>query len=171
MFSIAVTGPESTGKTTLCRFLEKKLGACLVEDHTRTYLEIRNGVYAERDLKNIALGYEKQKVEAIQNTEGFLICDTEMTNILIWAEDKFGKVDPLLQKLWEAEEFNLVLLCFPDLTWEPDPLRENSGKGEYFFHKFQDKLNEKFQKFYVIHGNEREEDALKEINRRLLAHN
>ena len=83
---IAITGPESSGKTTLTEKLAIKYNASSVPEFARNYLLDRNGIYNQQDLDTIAIG-QVNSLEAIQTN--FLICDTEMTVIKIWSEFKY----------------------------------------------------------------------------------
>src|SRR5690242_14179645 len=51
---ITIVGPESTGKTTLCKALAEHYDAPWVEECARGYLENQGGHYEEKDLEVIA---------------------------------------------------------------------------------------------------------------------
>ena len=54
MQKVAIVGPESSGKTTLCEALAAHYAAPWVEEYAREHLTQRNGVYVEQDLCTIA---------------------------------------------------------------------------------------------------------------------
>mgnify|MGYP006388881073 CR=1 FL=1 len=54
MFKIAITGPESTGKTTLSEKLAQHFNTDFVPEYSRTYLENFEGQYTEEDVAKIA---------------------------------------------------------------------------------------------------------------------
>ena len=56
MLRIAVTGPESSGKTTLCTALEEHYQVPHIPEYARTYLEQTQGQYQCSDLDIIAQG-------------------------------------------------------------------------------------------------------------------
>ena len=43
MIKIAITGPESSGKTTLCKSLSEHFKTPYITEFSRTYLEKKNG--------------------------------------------------------------------------------------------------------------------------------
>ena len=53
MIKIAVTGPESSGKTTLSRSLSEHFKTPYITEFSRTYLEKKNGSYNQADLDKI----------------------------------------------------------------------------------------------------------------------
>ena len=120
------TGPESSGKTTLANMAYDNWGGVLVKEVARDYLASTNGFYQFTDLKTIA--YEQ--LDAEENPEpgvSDVWCDTDLLTIIIWSIDKFGKVDPEILSKWEnlSKESRFYFLCFPDVPWKYDPLREN----------------------------------------------
>ena len=54
MFKIAITGPESTGKSTLAEKLAKHFEVDFIPEYSRTYLENFEGHYTENDVVEIA---------------------------------------------------------------------------------------------------------------------
>ena len=54
MIRIAITGPESSGKTTLCQSLSEHFNVDFIPEFARTYLEITDGKYKQPDLDEIA---------------------------------------------------------------------------------------------------------------------
>lgn len=84
----------------------------------------RSGHYTINDLPLI---WEKQlKAENIARASGasFVVCDTGPEVIKIWEEVKFGISSPIVNKGFQERQYDLTLLCFPDIPWVPDPLRE-----------------------------------------------
>jgi nicotinamide riboside kinase len=56
MLRIAITGPESSGKTTLARALSKVLSAVYIPEFARQYLQEKGLKYDQQDLDEIAKG-------------------------------------------------------------------------------------------------------------------
>lgn len=122
MRKILITGPEATGKTTLTRALAEHFSAPWVPEYARAYLTGRSGTYGEADLRAILLG--QLRLELLNATADRLFCDTGPEVIYLWSQVKFGRVDPLIERALQQAHYDQVLLCRPDLPWEPDPLRE-----------------------------------------------
>ena len=120
---IVITGPESSGKTTLTKALAKELNMGYTEEYAREYLN-NNSNYSQKDLLLIAQG---QLLEEKANLNPTAIHDTDLITIKIWSEYKYNYCDPWIINQIEQQksENRLYLLCKPDIIWEIDPLREN----------------------------------------------
>lgn len=149
---IAIVGPESTGKTTLTNELSRRFGGTCVPEMARTYLEERGGLYSENDLKVIARLQLEAEDTAAEKASGMLICDTSLLVIRIWSEVRFGRCDAEISIEEELREYDLYLLPFPDLPWEPDPLREHPKGRESLFQLYYRALLRKSNPFAVITG-------------------
>ncbi|MDP5170795.1 MAG: ATP-binding protein [Bacteroidia bacterium] len=162
MQKIAIIGPESTGKTTLARQLGDYFAEPWVREYAREYLEGLNRPYEEHDLLSIAHGQLRQEARAVKAAESYLFCDTNLLVIKIWAQDKFHRVDPEILSLWEPEDYYLHLLLYPDLDWEPDPLREDPNRLLTLFEKYEHELERAGVSYAVIkgQGEERFQQAL-----------
>ncbi len=122
--TILVTGPESSGKTTLARDLAFALDGLYVKEAARSYLLARNGQYSATDLLAIWQIQKEAEDAARASSASFVICDTGPEVIRIWAEVKYGNCPPEVLHASETRHYDLILLCYPDLPWEEDPLRE-----------------------------------------------
>ena len=143
MLRIAVTGPESTGKSTIAAQLAEYYGTSWVEEQARSYIDKLDRSYRKSDLVKIAhLQIEEQRRQS-SNAKRLLFCDTEMLVIKIWYEHFYGKLDLALKKAWEQQHFDLYLLMDIDLPWEYDLQREHPEKREYFFNLFKEELEKR----------------------------
>ncbi|MFZ8930296.1 MAG: ATPase [Gammaproteobacteria bacterium] len=118
---VVLTGVESTGKSTLAQALAARLGRPCVPEAARSYLALRGGRYEEGDLLAIA----RRQWAWARWAEGPAVLDTDLWTLFIWAEVRFGRVDPWLSTAAAAQGPRLYLLCEPDLPWDEDPLREH----------------------------------------------
>ena len=153
MHKIIVTGPESSGKTTLSKNLSKHLSGKLVNEFARNYLAKKNNTYNFENLIEIAQNQYK-----LENQKSkIIVCDTDLLTIKIWSEYKFGKCDRwILDKInAQKKEQRIYLLCKPDIKWEYDPQRENVFDRDKIFNIYKKELISLGQKFYVIKGNNR----------------
>jgi nicotinamide riboside kinase len=122
--TICLTGPESTGKTTLALALGERLEARVVPEVARAYLAHRDGYDAD-DVLEIARLQLAAEARARAAHRGLLICDTDLLVLQIWWREKYGELPALLSKLPRETAPRVYLLLAPDLPWMPDPLREN----------------------------------------------
>ena len=77
MFKIAITGPESTGKSTLAEKLARHFNVGFIPEYSRTYLENFEGQYTENDVVEIAKGQYNLILEEEKKNPEILIADTE----------------------------------------------------------------------------------------------
>ena len=92
LLKIVITGPESSGReTTLAEALGTFLNEPVVSEYATYLSRGENGLeYNYTDLLKIA---EKQKINEkaiLQKAHKYMICDTDLLTLLIWAEDKFN---------------------------------------------------------------------------------
>lgn len=148
---IIITGPESTGKTTLAFRLAREFDGLFVPEYARTYLEKLERKYEQSDL--LAIAHQQHDLEQMgMNLPQPVFCDTDILTIKIWSEEVFGSVDPKILELWENQTATIYLLCAPDVPWEYDPMRENPYDRDRLFNIYQDHLENKSENFSVIRG-------------------
>lgn len=167
MKRIAVTGPESTGKTILSKRLAEHYGCLWVQEYAREYLEELSREYDFGDVTNIAKGQWSLINNAFNSGSSFIV-DTELIVTQIWQMVRFGCCDHWIEEHIDKQPFDLYFLCAPDIPWEYDPLREHPEMREILFEKYYHELNERGLPFVVIKGmgEERFRMALNEITQR-----
>ncbi len=117
----------------MAKFLAKKHNAAFVEEIAREYLNNLGRKHKFEDLEKMAILQQK----AINTRNKTLVfCDTDLLTIKIWAEDKYNKTIDWVEKTLVKNLPQLYILCFPDLPWEPDPLREDMGRLDVIYQKY-----------------------------------
>lgn len=139
---IVITGPESTGKTTLTYELSRRLKAPAVPEYARQHLDSLPRPYRQKDLIYIAKAQVQLEEMTSRKPGPFLICDTDLLTIKIWLEDKFSKADDWLNEQLYQRRPDLYLLCDIDLPWQPDPQREDANRREHLLSVYEKELNE-----------------------------
>lgn len=152
MIRIAITGPESCGKTTLAMDLSKLLNATYAAEYAREYLEKREGIYSFSDLDNVVLG----QLNLWETNVDILVADTELTVIKIWSEDKFGHSSSLIDQHYRSQHFDHYFLCSPDIPWEPDPLREDPNRRIILFECYEKELRALNRQYTILQGSKEE---------------
>lgn len=130
---VAIIGPESTGKSTLCQRLADVYKTQWVPEYAREYLTEHGMPYTYDSLLDIAKGQlaleDKHFNELTEKHTPFptlqpLFIDTEMYVMKVWAEFVFGKCHQFIIDKIVERQYDLYLLCNIDLPWSPDVLRE-----------------------------------------------
>lgn len=125
MKKIAIIGPESTGKSTLCSQLATHFDTVWCPEYGREYLEQHGTAYTYTDLLTIAQGQQALvKEKAVEARNGVYFVDTEMYVMKVWCEVVFEACHSWILKQAAAQDFDLFLLCNTDLPWVYDELRE-----------------------------------------------
>ena len=174
MFKVGIIGPESTGKSTLSRYLSNRYAGLLVPEYARVYLEERARdcgrayAYTREDVMKIA-EYQVQQLsdfcvispEGIpkgyrRNAEGLLdeeiaFFDTELIITKVWLMHKYGECPAFVEEALRKYPMDVYLLCYPDLPWEPDPVRENPDIREYLFDWYEREIQALDIPYYIIH--------------------
>jgi nicotinamide riboside kinase len=148
---VCVTGPESSGKTTLASELARALAVPLVPEVAREYLAGKSSYDAD-DLLAIAKAQLGTEQNALAEGTGLVICDTDLQVIQIWWQEKFGELDPWLEDALSERTHRRYLLAAPDLPWEPDPLRESPKDRERLFERYVRVLRDEPFEFAEVRG-------------------
>jgi nicotinamide riboside kinase len=164
MIRIAITGPECCGKTALCDWLGKNIfDARVVAEYSREYLSARGEgyEYTREDLLEIARTTAAKLTKAFKSTSDALVVDTDFYVLDIWWKELFGEENEEIQILKDTFDFDLYLLCEPDLPWEYDPLRENPHDRDRLFDLYQRELKADGRTVEIVRGTG--EDRMKQI--------
>ena len=143
MVKVVITGPESSGKTKLAELLAEHYQAPWVPEYSRDYLLELDRKYREEDLLTIAQGQVAREDEFAQKRPELLLCDTSIVVLKVWSEYVYYRCHPWILQQIELRPVDLYLLCFPDVPWEPDPLRENPLDRDVLFDMYQQSLTGK----------------------------
>ncbi|PWJ44429.1 AAA family ATPase [Sediminitomix flava] len=162
-YRIAITGPESSGKSTLAELLAKHYQTVWVPEFARTYIEKLDRPYEEKDLLLIAKGQLAAEEQLIPMANQILFVDTEMTVLKVWGDVKYGRSDAWIVDQLQKQQYDLIFLMKPDLPWEADPQREHPHFRNELFEMYQKELN-KLSSNVIIIGGLKEERIEKAIN-------
>ncbi len=168
VYRIAVTGPESTGKSALANELANFFDTVWVEEYARTYLNKIGREYQYDDILNIAMQQIENENMAATKANKFVFCDTDITVCKIWCEFKYKKCHDWINAMFKNHTYDLFLLCDIDLPWEFDPQRENANERTELFDLYQNALKSENFPFVVVSGSGsiRTQNAIAEIQKR-----
>jgi nicotinamide riboside kinase len=167
MIRIAVTGPESTGKSEISRRLAEHFGGVYVAEFAREYLETHGPNYERETVEFIAGRQNELLNQSFPEQTKLVVFDTDLLVCQIWMEHVFGACPTWIQKAASTDTFDLTLLMQIDLPWEDDPLREHPRERETLFTKYQIALLKSGRKFECVEGigEARFENAIKMISK------
>jgi len=133
---VVAIGPESTGKSTLCKALAAHFDAHWCPEYAREFLLKHGTHYQFDDLLAIAKGQlvlEKEhglqaakhwKSAGKKTPKPLLFVDTDMYVMKVWCEYVFGRCHQFILDQTAKSSCDLYLLCKTDLPWVKDELRE-----------------------------------------------
>lgn len=151
LIKIVLTGPESSGKTTLAEALAEHYQVPLVPEYARVYLENIGLTYTEDDILQIAKGQAKLKAQYSAQEPAILISDTDQVVMKVWSEVRFQRCHPWIIEQLKRSDTHLYLLCQPDIPWEYDPLREDATSRDMLYERYLETLQQ-FQLPYLEIG-------------------
>lgn len=161
MYKVGIIGPESTGKSTLASYLAHRYEGLLIPEYAREYMESRAcaSAYTVEDVMNIAHMQVQQLRElSLGSTEGIpkgyrrdvVFFDTELIITKVWFLHKFGHCPDFVEQALHEFPMDIYLLCYPDMPWLPDPVRENPEIREYLFDWYEREIQELGIPYYII---------------------
>ena len=184
LIKIVVTGPESTGKSTLCKLLAQHYNTQWCPEFAREYLLAHGMNYTYEDLLDIAMGQVALEDKYIQLAAGsrqsgdthspltthhsLLIIDTDMYVMKVWCEFVFGKCHEWILEQIKKRKYDLYLLCNTGLPWVRDELREypDPATREKLYKIYKDTMINQSTPWVDISGNyeDRLQKAIKAID-------
>lgn len=171
MVRIAITGPECCGKSTLAKWLGEQLfDSRVVTEYARQYLGEKGSAYEydKDDILNIARKTSAYLTKAFKSDIDALIVDTDFYVLDIWWHEKYGDHNAEIVEMKDTYDFDLYLLCLPDLPWVEDPLRENPDDRERLYDIYLKELSKDGRTVELVRGSgeERMKNILSKILRR-----
>ncbi|MFA8299812.1 MAG: AAA family ATPase [Hyphomicrobiales bacterium] len=149
---IAITGPESTGKSYLSLKLAEHFKSPYVSEYAREYCEGMDLNYKITDLEHIARKQIENEALLMQKADSFIFCDTELIVIKIWAIHAFGHCPEWIEQAIKQNHYDLYLLCNTDIPWEYDPMREHPNQREFLFKWYEKELKSYGFNYKVVSG-------------------
>lgn len=159
MYKVGIIGPESTGKSSLARYLSRRYKGTYVPEYAREYVEEKGSTDVSYDeLCKIA----QKQIEEIRNilkdgaqgTETVFF-DTELIVTKVWFDYAFHRVPEWLEEALKAYPMDVYLLTKPDIPWVPDPARSNGSDEirQELFLRYEAEIQALDIPYYIItHG-------------------
>lgn len=163
---VCVTGPESTGKTTLAGRLADLAGTEWVPEASRLYAERKGAPLGADDVPPIArehIALADAASERVRARGGdLLVLDTDLVSTVVYSRYYYGQVVPWIERTERARRADLYLLCDVDVPWLPDGIRDRPENRDEMFALFRDALVRRKAPFVVVRGSWDERWAIAE---------
>jgi nicotinamide riboside kinase len=149
---IVATGPESTGKSALTAFLANSLHLPAANEYARIHLESNGPSYDYPLLLDLSRWHKAYQRACVPDSAPVGFLDTDLINYKIWCEVVYGKCHQEIIAAMEEETNHVYLLCFPNLPWQPDPLRENPDDRLMLFDRHLAEIERLKRPYVIIRG-------------------
>ncbi len=149
---IAITGPESTGKSWLSERLAAHYQTLWAPEYAREHVENLDRPYRKEDILTISKEQLAREDEAAEKANTYLFCDTELIVSKIWEMYKYNTCHPWIDEQIRKNRYALYLLCDIDLPWVYDPLREYPHKRRFFFDWFKREFEYHGFPYRIVNG-------------------
>lgn len=163
---IAIIGPESSGKSTLSEALATAIGCRWVKEYARDYVEGLRRPYNYLDVLHIARQQLKELTMPYAEGEKHIIYDTDLIITKVWLEYKYGSCPEWIKRVMGGPfsiPIDLYLLCYPDLPFVADPVREHPNEREELYAIYLQEVKRTGLPYTIIRGANRLEQALQAI--------
>ena len=122
---IAVVGAESTGKTSLVQALSEQVGAVVVPEHLRQFVEQHGRVPTQAEQTPLMQEQIRAEQAAVDQAESlgqpFVVCDSSAIMTAVYSEFYYGDDTLYEAAMTHHQQASLTLFCQPDLPWMADP--------------------------------------------------
>ena len=150
MYKVGIIGPESTGKSTLARYLAKRYQGLYVPEYAREFVEQKGTTEVTWDE---LCGIARHQIEQIRSySEAVVFFDTELIVTKVWFDYAFGRVPEWLEEAVKEYPMDVYLLTYPDTPWVPDQARSN-GSDEIrmeLFNRYEREIQATDVPYYII---------------------
>jgi HTH-type transcriptional repressor of NAD biosynthesis genes len=141
VFKVVIMGVESTGKTTLCKYLSKYFSTAYVGEYGRDYVINELGgnelALTSEDLERIAYGHKIREYEEEKRANKLLIIDSNagITQLYHYLYEKNN--NKLIDTIIKHELYDLILYIRPDkiedINWVDDGVRRHCSVDDKNF--------------------------------------
>lgn len=137
---ICFIGPESTGKSTICKKLAKEFHTFTAQEYAKSFINQKKSNLALKDMLTIAQRQQYAENALSRMANKIIFCDSDAITTAVWSEALFKEVDPGLNDLAQKSFYDLTFLMFPDTPWVWDAHRdfENTSNDTFRLKMFED---------------------------------
>ena len=157
MYKVGIIGPESSGKSTLARYLAKRYQGVLVPEYARDYVEQKGTTEVSFDELCAIAKHQIEELENLSSNPSSLtpnpyFFDTELIVTKVWFDYAFGRVPEWLNENIHRFPMDVYLLTYPDIAWVPDPARSNGSDAirKELFDRYEAEIQALDIPYYII---------------------
>ena len=153
MLKVGIIGPESSGKSSLARYLAKRYKGTYVPEYARTYVEHKGSKDVSFDELSEIAHHQIEEIKLIANSQQLIaFFDTELIVTKVWFDYAFGRVPEWLEEAIRRYPMDVYLLTSPDIPWIPDPARYNGSDEmrQELFQRYESEIQALDIPYYII---------------------
>jgi NadR type nicotinamide-nucleotide adenylyltransferase len=158
MYKVGIIGPESSGKSTLARYLAKRYHGLLIPEYARDYVEQKGTTEVSFDELCAIAEHQIEELENLSSHSLILsftqpiFFDTELIVTKVWFDYAFGRVPEWLNENIHRFPMDVYLLTYPDIAWVPDPARSNGSDAirKELFDRYEAEIQALDIPYYII---------------------
>ena len=162
MYKVGIIGPESSGKSTLARYLAKRYNGVLIPEYAREYVERKGTTEVTFDELCFIAKHQIEELERLSThslthslTHSFtqpVFFDTELIITKVWFDYAFGRVPEWLNENIHRFPMDVYLLTYPDIAWVPDPARSTGSDAirKELFDRYEAEIQSLDIPYYII---------------------
>lgn len=155
-------GPESSGKTTLCKLLSEKYNTLWVQEYCRVAAEEKlqdspeiSFNFTLDDFMNMAHRQNEEEYDYSQKCEKILICDNDSFALTIWCERYLNKYCKEMYDIYQNADYlnndkKIYILTKPNVPFVQDGFRDGEHIRDWMYERFQTELKKHNMKYYII---------------------
>ena len=149
---IGLIGPESSGKSTLARYLANRYNGIYVPEYGRTFLEQKGTTEVTWDELCEIAKHQIEEMKQLAVGEQPVFYDTELIVTKVWFDYAFGRVPEWLDEAIKQYPMDVYLLTKPDIPWVPDPTRSNGSDAirHELFERYEAEIQALDIPYYII---------------------
>jgi HTH-type transcriptional repressor of NAD biosynthesis genes len=134
VFKVCLIGTESTGKSTLTKYLAKMFATSWVEEYGRKFCEIElhgdESLLDYQDYATIAFRHKESEEDAAKTANRVMFSDTNAFVTGYYQYLYEGDIDAIVEGIIKREDYDLILYTDNDVKWFDDGLRKNGSVNE-----------------------------------------
>ncbi|MBQ7631489.1 MAG: ATP-binding protein [Paludibacteraceae bacterium] len=154
---MGIIGPESTGKSSLARYLAKRYNGIYVPEYAREYIERKRTREVTFEELCFIARHQIEEMEHFSHQPSVIshplyFFDTELIVTKVWFEEAFGRVPEWLDEAIKRYPMDVYLLTSPDLPWTQDGTRYNGSdeKRHELFDRYEQAIQSLDIPYYII---------------------